>query len=190
MLSDYFSQVFDNEVAFLFIAFLFASYVVIVAFYSGSWWLINLRLNSNTKKAKKLLRGALYIGGIALLGLIFIAPFFNEEERTQVQNPYLGDWQVITSSRSGIEEGLFLKIYVGSSNTIIGDFSEFDGKTIAYLRDVDLNHHDYTSMSGRFSSEFGAKNYFEARLTEASIIIDILTKTDHSIAGTLVLNKK
>lgn len=91
---------------------------------------------------------------------------------------------------SEIVEGVFFKIYVGLLNIIIGDFSEFDGKNIVYLRGIDFNYYDYIFILGWFSLEFGLKNYFDVWLIDVFMVIDVFVKEDYFKVGMIVLNRK
>lgn len=161
MIEDFFKTIFQNPFTIFIFLIGVSGYIAINAFYTGNVWLLNLRVNSNTKKAKKLLEYGVYMTLFAFLALSFLVPYLSYRKTIDLSNPFIGLYRVESSGDSESIVGLYyLSIYINEDNELVGDFTRQDGKKLAYFRNSILIHTNYNKLSGDYSSELGERFHF------------------------------
>ena len=179
-MNEFFHSLFDHPLTALSAVLGFFSYMVIIAYYSGKWPFLGIKLNSRTKKSKRLIIFGYSLAAISLIMLSLVLPYYNhvDEPVLQVENPFLGDWTVVESTIDGVENRSNLRVFVSDRNTLQGNLVERRGKKYGFLRNNVLDHYNYLEIEGDLSTYSGLKLDHRAIISadQSELVINCFTK--------------
>lgn len=192
-MQDFLYQLLSNPITVLAMALSIAGYLIISAIISGKWYLTNQKINSNTKKAKNLLKIGVIIWVVAFILFAAVIPFMSfrsESNEKKIKNPYLGDWIIEFSPIEEVPTSSRIRYFISDNNTVYADIKSTSGKELGYLRAIELNHYDYAKAEGKLSTNKGTRLDFKSslRIDEQEIEILCFTKEGEEI-GTMKIKK-
>lgn len=185
-LKFFLSKLLSNPVTVIASILVIGGYVLISSYIAGKWVFTNQKFNSNTKKAKKIVKFGVGMWITAIILFSIVIPFmsFSDGTKNELQNPYLGNWIIETSPIEVIPNLSRINFYISDRNQIKGIIKSVDGKELGFFSHIKLNHYDYSQIQdGRFNSNYNTKFDFKSEINSdnQSMRIEFYEKTGEEI---------